>query len=406
MALKNVTRSQLYELVWTKPATKIAKEFEVSDVWISKVCKRANIPKPPQGYWQALAVGKTVNRPALPPSPPLQPENVAVLVDDWTYRHEFYPAPQWDEPKTDDEPIPKLPPPHVFSESMDDVRVRAERLTATLEFAETLKNPHPATALLLKGDERRAHYNAKSSYVSSWDKPRFRHPSGLALLTALNQLFWGWATLGATVSVSGRKDQACSVAVLGCHLNFYFIDFGWDGTIGFGPTHKGDFKYGFNWGRYDYDPYRNRTQPKLREYGVLTSNILRSLIKESIVLAEEEIRTRADSHYKWLARCREEYIEKREQRRLAAIRRHEQEVQQLLKKRIDLIEDAVDRIARADRLRSLIAAFDQKAQSSDEPLAGFEKWKRWATDQVCRLDPRNMSEKHTEQWIAKFHLHE
>jgi hypothetical protein len=268
MAIKNVTRAQLYELVWTKPATKIAKEFEVSDVWISKVCKRANIPKPPPGYWQALAAGKSVSRTALPPNPPLQPQNFVVIADDWRYRDEVYPAPQWDEPKTDEEPIPPLPPPYVFSESMDDVRDRAERLTVGLKFAETLKTPHPATAMLLKGDLRRAHDNAKSNYISSWDKPRFRHPSGLALLTALNQLFSAWTTLGATVSISGRKNQSCSVSLLGRHLDFSFIDFGWDGTIGFGPVNKSKdgFKYGFNWERYDYDPYVKRTQPKLREY--------------------------------------------------------------------------------------------------------------------------------------------
>jgi hypothetical protein len=408
MTIRNVTRAELYELVWTKPATKIAKEFEVSDVWISKVCKRANIPKPPPGYWQALAAGKSVSRTALPPNPPLQPQNIVVLAEDWRYYNEAYPALHWDEPKTDDEPIPALPPPHVFSESMDDVRVRAERLTAPLKFAETLKHPHPATALLLKGDQLRAHDNAKSFYISAWDKPRYRHPSGLALLTALNQLFFAWTTLGATVSISGRKKQSYSVSILGRHFDLYFIDFGWDGTIGFGPANKSkdEFKYGFNWGRYEDDPYGNRTKPKLREYRVLTSDILRSLIKESIVLAEEEIRTSTESHYKWLARRREEYIESREQRRLAAIRRHEQEVQQLLKKRIEMVEDAIDRIDRADRLRSLIVAFDEKAKSGDEPLAGFEKWRRWANDQVTRIDPRCMSVKHTEQWIAKFHLHE
>jgi hypothetical protein len=48
----------------------------------------------------------------------------------------------------------------------------------------------------------------------------------------------------------------------------------------------------------------------------------------------------------------------------------------LLKNRIDMVEDAIDRIDRADRLRSLIAAFDEKAKSGDEPLAGFEKWRR------------------------------
>ena len=192
-------------------------------------------------------------------------------------------------------------------------------------------------------------------------------------------------------------------------MNFYFLDLGWRERIIAGNENKRGlkdiFRYGFSWGREEDDRYGNQKQNNLQEYDLLTPEVLSSLIEESIVLAEETIRRHADSHYKWLVRRREEYIENREQRRLATIRRHEQEVQQLLKKRIDLIEDAIDRIDRADRLRSLIAAFDQKAQSSNEPLSGFEKWKRWATDQACRIDPRNMSIKHAEQWIAKFHLH-
>jgi hypothetical protein len=72
MKLDRLTRLELYELVWTQPATKLSKQFGVSDVWISKVCKQANIPKPPPGYWRAIEAGKKIARPALPALPPLQ----------------------------------------------------------------------------------------------------------------------------------------------------------------------------------------------------------------------------------------------------------------------------------------------------------------------------------------------
>lgn len=45
------TRKELFDLVWSKPLRDVANEVGVSDVAIGKACKRANVPRPPQGYW-------------------------------------------------------------------------------------------------------------------------------------------------------------------------------------------------------------------------------------------------------------------------------------------------------------------------------------------------------------------
>lgn len=45
------TREELFELVWSKPMSKLAKELGVSDVGLAKACKRAGIPVPGLGYW-------------------------------------------------------------------------------------------------------------------------------------------------------------------------------------------------------------------------------------------------------------------------------------------------------------------------------------------------------------------
>ncbi|MEI7762946.1 MAG: hypothetical protein WCI85_06905 [Comamonadaceae bacterium] len=402
MSLKNLTRSELYDLVWAQPATTVAKQLDVSDVWISKVCKRANIPKPPPGYWQALAAGKLVKHPALSPQPPLQSTNMALLGDGWS--NSYYPTPEWEAPTTDDQPIPPLPPPHVFTESMEDVAVRADLLTAPLKFKDTLKDPHPATSSLLRGDMRRASRNSRYSFSS--EKPRFRHASGLALLSALNQLFAAWASLGATVSVRGITKQSISVNVLGCSLPICFVDYGWEGArVQIKDKHNG--QYGFSWEycqrEEQYDP---RSHSTYRQYSNLKPDILRSLVKESIVRVEEYIRSGAKSSYERLVERRDEVIELREKRRLAAIRRHEKEVQELIQKRLNLMEKASTDIAQSDRLRSLIAAFDEKVKSSRHPIAGYAHWRSWAVNQANHIDPRYMSPEHIGQWIAKFHLHE
>lgn len=39
-----ITRQQLYELVWSKPLSKLAKEYEISDNGLRKKCIKLNIP--------------------------------------------------------------------------------------------------------------------------------------------------------------------------------------------------------------------------------------------------------------------------------------------------------------------------------------------------------------------------
>lgn len=59
-------RSQLYELVWSKPVTELAKEFGMSDVALAKRCRAIRIPLPPRGYWARVAAGQKPRRPPLP----------------------------------------------------------------------------------------------------------------------------------------------------------------------------------------------------------------------------------------------------------------------------------------------------------------------------------------------------
>jgi len=60
------TRQELYDLVWSKPATHIAKEYGFSDNGIRKICKKYNIPLPKTGYWSKLKFNKKVIKTKLP----------------------------------------------------------------------------------------------------------------------------------------------------------------------------------------------------------------------------------------------------------------------------------------------------------------------------------------------------
>lgn len=77
---KEFTRQELYDLVWTTPMVKLAKEFGLSDVGLRKTCHRHQIPTPPLGYWAKLSFGKPVKKTALPSPAPGVGERVFVSV--------------------------------------------------------------------------------------------------------------------------------------------------------------------------------------------------------------------------------------------------------------------------------------------------------------------------------------
>ncbi len=61
-----ITREQLYERVWSEPATKVALAFGLSSVAVKKMCRRMNVPTPSRGYWARLAAGQKVSKVLLP----------------------------------------------------------------------------------------------------------------------------------------------------------------------------------------------------------------------------------------------------------------------------------------------------------------------------------------------------
>jgi hypothetical protein len=60
---KEYTRQELYDLVWSTPMVKFAKEFGLSDVGLRKTCVKHDIPTPPLGYWARLNFGELGSNP-------------------------------------------------------------------------------------------------------------------------------------------------------------------------------------------------------------------------------------------------------------------------------------------------------------------------------------------------------
>jgi len=61
-----LTRDELYELVWAEPMTKVPRYYGLSDRGLAKICVRMGVPVPGRGYWAKVQSGHKVKQVALP----------------------------------------------------------------------------------------------------------------------------------------------------------------------------------------------------------------------------------------------------------------------------------------------------------------------------------------------------
>jgi hypothetical protein len=60
-----ICRKSFFEMVWSQPMTKLAAQFKISDVALTKICRRHEIPVPGRGFWARVAAGYPLKRPEL-----------------------------------------------------------------------------------------------------------------------------------------------------------------------------------------------------------------------------------------------------------------------------------------------------------------------------------------------------
>ena len=63
-----LTREQLYNEIWEISVSGVTKKYNVPYTEMLKLCKEADIPIPPSGYWTKLRFGKSVTNIPLPES--------------------------------------------------------------------------------------------------------------------------------------------------------------------------------------------------------------------------------------------------------------------------------------------------------------------------------------------------
>lgn len=122
MKEKFLSREELYQKIWEKPTTKLAKELGISDVALGKICRKLNVPKPPPGHWSKIQFGHQPEIPPLPDAAEDIPPGVFVS-------------------PTEKENFPRITDKKVLA------RIERERLPQNkIKVAKTLCNPHPLIA--------------------------------------------------------------------------------------------------------------------------------------------------------------------------------------------------------------------------------------------------------------------
>jgi hypothetical protein len=61
-----VTREELYRLIWAMPMTKISAQLGISYGKLAQICTALGVPRPAQGHWTRLELGKADPVPPLP----------------------------------------------------------------------------------------------------------------------------------------------------------------------------------------------------------------------------------------------------------------------------------------------------------------------------------------------------
>lgn len=352
--MKSFSRQELYDAVWSKPVTELAKEYGVSEYIIWNACKKHNLPRPGMHYWHKLKRGAKLEKTSLPPSPFSGKIEIAY--------HPFRPGPRID---------PTQPPSALKGKSLDDLKIT---------FRDTVAKAHPLAratkAHLSPFANFRGCIEAVGREPHLWiDVSKATLTRALLLLDAIVR---GLESLG--FEMKGDK------VVIG------------DEEVRFGVYERTDREEADDskspWNKYTYTltgilTFRIQTFSKTYAWSDEPNNPLENRVKfliNEILLTADKLAEHSRRLEEFHRRIDEERKRAEEARRLLeqqqaeARRRQEQEQQRRQK-----LEQAADNWGRARRLNRFLDECEKMlAANASAEAAAFMLWARQHTR---RLDP-------------------
>ena len=384
------TRKELYDLVWKEPRTHLAKRIGLSDVAIAKACRKAGIPMPPLGYWAKKAAGKRVSQRPLPPRDPGVDDEIKL----GGYRYDY--GRHW----TDEEVWEMVPEAPIFEESLDEMRQRIKGRLGKVARPRSLKEPHRAIGRLLEEDEVRREKAKSSSFVYSWDEPKFDSPVEKRRLRILSGIFAAAGKYGAPGVISSKDAREVGVTV-GDQLVRVSLE-----PIGSSKKEKPQrgrtrerFKLtvGHSWHRYGPEPlvWEDSAEKDLE-------SMLPEIVLELILMGERQYRGHKEYQYRNLVGRKAELEEKERQRIETEARLERERVERLKQARIQRLLDEAAAHRQACDIREYVGrVLTSLPMSSPGDREKAEAWAKWAREQADSLDPITAGQLDTSEPILE-----
>lgn len=369
------SREGLYDLVWNEPKAVLAKRLGISDVGLGKICRKADIPVPPRGYWALKDAGKPVVQIPLPARGIGQTNTITVgRPASWYYN----------------EPIGELPPAPVFPEPIEQVIGKARLQVGKVSVPKNLSSPHHLIARLLAQDEDRRKKLAESPY--SWNEPRFDTPAAKRRLRLINAIFLALTRAGYNPAHHGKDAEDLSA-----HVGDQSVRFVIEPTK---ATRRNDVIFDTtNSGPHQTLRIKVDTSVPApigieKEWVDTEDKPLESVVPEIVlglvVYGELLHRANVEHRYKFLVERKAEQEEQaRKARELAEQKAREAQLRQETARRDHLFCQAMS-WEMAARLREFVATVRTHPEASEQS-AEVNEWATWALSEANALDPMHSS---------------
>ena len=395
---KNISREALYELVWTKPLTHVAKDLGISDVMLGKMCKEQLVPKPPRGYWANLGSDKkraVYVRPELPDLFQKKNDFNQWVLDDYKLCESLR-ADKF-EPEDLNDPVREPPPP--FTETLPQFRERMAKVMPVLPNMEAFKVMHPLIRTINEADLQLEEAHKKDCWAAS---PQFRKLQGRQQLRLFNVFVSCFQVLGFEPSVRGRKYLVFSARVFDQPKKFNVFLKHYKPSAAemrrFKTTKR--TTYCFAWTEDDEEVTRGKNYYEFEEF---SAESVKTVVLELLVKKEEGYRRSVFFEYSYNVRARNEAIEMKQRRAEKLVELREQANVQLMETRTNLLSQAIERMQYADQIRKLINGVKEKS-SNQVVSKELDRWAAWAVEHADAIDPRTQSRESTKAWIQKFRV--
>jgi hypothetical protein len=394
---KNISREALYELIWSKPMTHVAKDLGISDVMLGKMCKEQLVPKPPRGYWANLGSDKkrvVYVRPKLPDLFQKKTDFNQWVLDDYKLRESLR-ADKFDPDDLSD-PVREAPSP--FTETLPQFRERMASVMPILPNMEAFKVMHPLIRTINEADLQLEEAHKKDRWAPS---PQFRTLQGRQQLRLFNLFVSCFQVLGFEPSVRGRKYLVFSARVFEQPKKFNVFLKHYNPSAAEMRRFKTTKRTTncFAWTEDDEEVTRGKNYYEFEESSAET---VKTVVLDLLVKREEGYRRSVFFEHSYNVSARNEAIEMKQRRAEKLVELREQAKVQLIETRTKLLKQAIERMQYADQIRNLIGAIKDKAIS--QGTIELDNWAAWAIEQADEIDPRAESLESTKAWIQKFRV--